>query len=116
MLVLAVMVYMLKCAPMVASPLLANIYLHELDRYMESKYLNLTAYERHKQRMQGKGNALYNLKRYEEPLAAYEQAIRLDPNLALAYNNKGLALNNLKRYQEAEQAFEKAHQLGFVSQ
>ena len=24
------------------SPLLANIYLHELDRYMESKYLNLT--------------------------------------------------------------------------
>src|SRR5712664_2334549 len=43
----------------VLSPLLANIYLHELDRYMESKYLNLTAYERHKQRMQGKGNALY---------------------------------------------------------
>jgi len=43
----------------IASPLLANIYLHELDRYMESKYLNLTAYERHKQRMQGKGNALY---------------------------------------------------------
>ena len=28
----------------IVSPLLANIYLHELDRYMESKYLNLTEY------------------------------------------------------------------------
>src|SRR5438270_13615849 len=38
------------------------------------------------------GIALYNLKRYQEALAAYEQAIRLDPNYALAYNNKGEVL------------------------
>jgi retron-type reverse transcriptase len=25
----------------IVSPLLANLYLHQLDRYMESKYLNL---------------------------------------------------------------------------
>jgi tetratricopeptide (TPR) repeat protein len=62
------------------------------------------------------GTTLHDLKRYEEALAAYEQAIRLDPNLALAYSNKGFALYGLKRYQEAGQAFEKARQLSFVSQ
>ena len=30
----------------IMSPLLANIYLHEMDRYMESKYLNLTNHQR----------------------------------------------------------------------
>jgi RNA-directed DNA polymerase len=43
----------------VASPLLANIYLHELDRYMESTYLNLPAKEKARRRKQGRGNALY---------------------------------------------------------
>ena len=41
------------------SPLLANIYLHELDRYMESTYLNLTANQRKRRRAQGKSNFLY---------------------------------------------------------
>ncbi len=41
------------------SPLLANIYLHELDRYMESKYLNLSDWARASRRRQGKGNYLY---------------------------------------------------------
>jgi tetratricopeptide (TPR) repeat protein len=49
----------------------------------------------------GKGYTLHKLKRYQEALAAYELAIHLDPNLAVAYNNKGWALNALKRYQEA---------------
>ena len=43
----------------IVSPLLANIYLHELDRYMESKYLNLSYIQRDTRRKQGKGNALY---------------------------------------------------------
>src|SRR5215475_8115437 len=41
------------------SPLLANIYLHELDRCMESKYLNLTESQRLYRRKKGLGNALY---------------------------------------------------------
>ena len=41
------------------SPLLANIYLHELDRYMESKYLNLTESQRLRRRKKGIGNVLY---------------------------------------------------------
>src|SRR6266566_7030494 len=57
------------------------------------------------------GTTFRNLKRYQEALAAFEQAIRLDPNFALAYNNKGNALGNLKRYQEALAAFEQAIRL-----
>jgi RNA-directed DNA polymerase len=41
------------------SPLLANIYLHELDGYLESKYLSLLKQERQKRRKQGRGNYLY---------------------------------------------------------
>jgi hypothetical protein len=43
----------------VVSPLLANIYLHEFDRYMESKHLSLTYKQRYIRRKQGKGNVLY---------------------------------------------------------
>ena len=41
------------------SPLLANIYLHELDKYMESKYLNLSEMNESKTEKTGKGNFLY---------------------------------------------------------
>jgi RNA-directed DNA polymerase len=43
----------------IVSPLLANIYLHELDRYMESKYLNTPGWQRQKRRNEGKSNFLY---------------------------------------------------------
>jgi len=43
----------------IVSPLLANIYLHQLDKYMESKYLNLTKHQREGRRQQGMGNYLY---------------------------------------------------------
>src|SRR5258708_10945607 len=57
------------------------------------------------------GATLRDLKRYEEALAACEQAIRLDPNFAKAYNGKGAALNDLKRYEEALAAYEQAIRL-----
>ncbi|MFL5588082.1 MAG: tetratricopeptide repeat protein [Ktedonobacteraceae bacterium] len=57
------------------------------------------------------GYALWNLKRYEEALAAFEQALRLDPNLASAYYNKGKALLDLNRPEEALAAFEQALRL-----
>jgi RNA-directed DNA polymerase len=43
----------------IISPLLANIYLHEMDKYMESNYLNISKLERNKRRKAGKGNYLY---------------------------------------------------------
>jgi RNA-directed DNA polymerase len=42
----------------IVSPLLANLYLHELDKFME-KYSALTPYQRTRRRKQGKGNFLY---------------------------------------------------------
>ena len=43
----------------IVSPLAANIYLHALDRYMESNYLNLPYTQRDQRRKQGKSNFLY---------------------------------------------------------
>ncbi len=57
------------------------------------------------------GIALYNLKRYEEALSAYEQAIRLDPTFGIAYTGKGNVLNTLERYEEALAAYEQAIRL-----
>ena len=43
----------------IVSPLAANIYLHALDRYMESRYLCLPKWQRQQRRRQGKANFLY---------------------------------------------------------
>jgi tetratricopeptide (TPR) repeat protein len=43
----------------------------------------------------------YDLKRYEEALAALDEAILLDPGYARAYYNKSLVLHDLARYEEA---------------
>ena len=43
----------------IVSPLFANIDLHEMDKSIESKYLNLTPYQRRRQRKKGDGNYLY---------------------------------------------------------
>ncbi len=43
----------------IISPLLANLYLDQLDKYMESISLNLTMYQRRRRRVKGKGNFLY---------------------------------------------------------
>ena len=56
---------------------------------------------------------LIRLKRYAEGLEACEQAIRLDPNDANAYQNKGDALKRLNRMREAVLAYEMARQLGY---
>lgn len=42
----------------IISPLLANIYLHELDKYME-RYTELSQYERKKRRVSGQANFVY---------------------------------------------------------
>ena len=58
------------------------------------------------------GNSYSQSQRYEEALAAYEEAIRLEPNYALSYLNKGKALTELGRYSEALTAFDQAIRLG----
>ena len=56
-------------------------------------------------------DSYFDLKRYEEALVAYDQAIRLDPNLASAYNTKGVVLLILQRYEEALATFEQTIRL-----
>jgi uncharacterized protein YjbI with pentapeptide repeats len=64
-----------------------------------------------KEQWLSEGNALADLKRYEEAIAAYDQALRLNPNDAAVYTSKGIALANLKRYEEAIAAYDQAHRL-----
>ncbi len=58
-----------------------------------------------------KGVAFYDQKNYEEAIAAFDQAIRLDPNDNFAFNIKGLALYELGRNEEAIAAFDQAIRL-----
>jgi len=71
----------------------------------------ITALQKTAQQWLEEGNALRNLKRSQEALAAYEQAIRLDPNDIYAYRGKGWSLYYLQRYEEALSAFDQAIRL-----
>ena len=71
----------------------------------------LQALQKSSQEWMKEGNALYDQKRYAEAVAAYEQAIRLDPNNAANYSDKGAALCDLQRYAEALAAYEQAIRL-----
>jgi tetratricopeptide (TPR) repeat protein len=55
-----------------------------------------------------RGSSLLIMKRYDEAVAAYEQALMLDPTFIHAWNNKGTLFYNLKRYDEALAAYEQA--------
>src|SRR5947199_1896545 len=56
----------------------------------------------------GKGAYLTILKRDEEALECYQQAININPHYAGAYLAKANALYALKRYEEALDAYEEA--------
>ena len=58
------------------------------------------------------GMALYKLERYQEALAAYEQATAMNPSFAAAWHNKGLLLRALGRNAEAEAAERQFSELG----
>jgi serine/threonine protein kinase len=84
-----------------------------IDRYIDAITF-ISALEKTAQQWLDEGRTFYKLQKYKEGLAAYEQAIRLDPNFAAAYNGKGNVLTNLGKSREAEQAYEKARQLGYT--
>jgi len=62
----------------------------------------------HKEAWYDKGNALYNLNRYEEAIECYEKALKTKPEYKEAWYEKGNALHSLNRYEEAIECFEKA--------
>ncbi len=57
---------------------------------------------------------LKELQHYSEALAACAQALRLDPQYAIAYEAKAFSLDALGRKQEAEQCRQKARELGDI--
>jgi tetratricopeptide (TPR) repeat protein len=59
-----------------------------------------------------KGNALNSQGKYDDAIKAFDEAIRLDPNLAQAWFGKGLILQSLGRNNEANEALTKAKELG----
>jgi RNA-directed DNA polymerase len=83
----------------IVSPLLAHIYLHELDRYMESNYLNLPHHQREKRRKQGKSNFLYV--RYADDFVVFcsgskAEALEMKEELKGVLSNIGLTLSEEK--------------------
>ncbi|MEL6581075.1 MAG: tetratricopeptide repeat protein, partial [Cyanobacteria bacterium J06621_12] len=54
------------------------------------------------------GNALFNLGRYEDAIAAYDQALAIKPELHEAWYNRGIALFSLGRYEDAIAAYDQA--------
>jgi len=57
------------------------------------------------------GRSHHKANRYDRALAAYEQALEIDPTFARAHRNRGDAFYDLKRYNEALAAYEQAIQL-----
>jgi hypothetical protein len=85
----------------IVSPLLANIYLHELDRYMESHYLNLTNHQRGNRRTKGQSNFLYV--RYADDFIVLcngtkAQAVAMKEELKEVLNQMRLVLSEEKTH------------------
>ena len=54
------------------------------------------------------GIAFYDAGKYKEAIEAYNNAIRLDPNYAIAYNNRGNTYDDLKEYAKAIEDYNRA--------
>ncbi len=54
------------------------------------------------------GNKYRDAKQFKEAIAAYDNAIRLDPQYAIAYYNRGTAYYNLQEYSRAIEDFDRA--------
>ncbi len=108
-------------SPQKYNPLLSEITAHAIltalakdrtKRYADvPSFIEAVSTKKTAEQWFNEGVALGNSGRLEEALQAYETAIRLNPNDAIAYYGKGAALEKLGRYQEALQAFETAIRL-----
>lgn len=57
------------------------------------------------------GAALHDMRRYEEAVASYRQAVGIAPNMGEAFNNMGNSLMALGRFAEAADSFSKSSDL-----
>ncbi|WP_414542421.1 tetratricopeptide repeat protein [Nostoc sp. CCY0012] len=57
------------------------------------------------------GSTLFDLQRYQDALAAYEEAVNIRPDYAQGWNGQGKTLFKLKKYPEALAAYDNAIQI-----
>jgi serine/threonine protein kinase len=76
-----------------------------------TRVMTSEAPRKRKEQLLDAGNYNFVLRRYQEALIAYNQAIELDPNLAAAYNGRGNVLYRLRRYGGALAAYNQAIEL-----
>jgi tetratricopeptide (TPR) repeat protein len=55
-----------------------------------------------------RGNAFFNLERYEEAITSYDKALAIKPDFHEAWHNRGVALTGLERYEEAITSYNEA--------
>src|SRR6266516_7737793 len=79
----------------------------DITKGIHKAILDLRVLFKTKQEWFDEGTALSNLTRDEEAIAAFDQAIRLNPDYAEAYYGKGYALDQLQKPKEAQQCYEK---------
>jgi tetratricopeptide (TPR) repeat protein len=58
--------------------------------------------------LSNRGTVLQDLKRFEEALASYDQALAIKPDFALAFYNRGITLQSLQRFDEALTSYGRA--------
>jgi tetratricopeptide (TPR) repeat protein len=58
--------------------------------------------------LSNRGNALKELRRFDEALASYDRALSLRPDYPEAYSNRGNTLQELRRFEEALASYDKA--------
>jgi len=78
------------------------------EHFLESMKLILVAFI-----LLTKGNAFAKLVKHDDAIKAYDEALRLNPKLAAAWNGKGTALKLLGRFADADAALAKAKELGY---
>jgi tetratricopeptide (TPR) repeat protein len=54
------------------------------------------------------GNSFCSLKRYEEAIKSFNEALKIDPKYVNAWYSKGIILRDLTRYEEAIKSFNEA--------
>ncbi|WP_414528278.1 tetratricopeptide repeat protein [Nodularia chucula] len=58
-----------------------------------------------------KGSTLFALQRYQDALAAYQEAVSISPDFVTGWNGQGKTLTELKKYEDALAAYDQAIQI-----
>ncbi|MBE9199465.1 MULTISPECIES: serine/threonine-protein kinase [unclassified Nodularia (in: cyanobacteria)] len=57
------------------------------------------------------GSTLFDLQRYQDALAAYQEAVNINPDFVPGWSGQGKTLSELKKYEEALAAYDQAIQI-----